>query len=226
MSERPRPCAAPPHPPVSGPASGAAPDGGRAAIRPARWFWAGWGGGSGIVRHARLSWWPLAPVAAGLVSCAGPRGLRRARVWLASLSRGQERGAVGWHLVVRRRMVGVSGPPGGVLLGPPVTVGAAVSTVAHAAQASPGGRALRGGRAGRGGARVLAPGACRQAHQAVRRPAARVGHAGVAAVGRREVKAPASGASTPTRRWRRRATADAWCRTGVSWVWPAPQHRR
>ena len=48
-----------------------------------------------------------------------------------------------------------------------------------------------------------------QGHRAWRHPAPRVGHAEVAAVGREEARAPASGTSTPTKACRRRLPASA-----------------
>ncbi len=80
------------------------------------------GCGLGTVRCVRWSWWPPAP-AAGRVSCAGPRWLRCAGVWLASRrrERGQGPSVVGWG----RRLGWAACRPsrGGVLLGPASWVG-------------------------------------------------------------------------------------------------------
>jgi hypothetical protein len=63
----------------------------------------------------------------------------------------------------------------------------------------------------------LSPGVGRGARHPRLRPT------GVAVVGRGAARAPAAVSSPPTRRWRRRATAQAWSQRGRPWVWPAPQ---
>ena len=174
-----------------------------------------------------------APAAAWLVACAGPRWCRRARVWPVSRPRppGDGRRVEGRRLPLRRGRVGGSSPAWGRASGAGCRGrGRQPHRVPSSTRPATGGSARPAGRAGHGDATrppplSLAP---RQppsltTHRVWRHPTARMVPAWVAAVGHREARVPASGASNPTKACRRRLPASARASLPLS---AAPDARR
>jgi hypothetical protein len=176
------------------------------------------GCGVGPILRAGPSWWPQAPPGAWGVSCAGPRWRQRAWQGAAWRPRHREygRGGGGGHCVLRQSMSASPVRRRGVLRGPVVAVGAAGSAVPQQRQA----RIKRASRC-----RAVVPGPVGLAPSApvpgaasaaiTHGPPAGAASGGPggarvgAAVGHREVRAPASVPSTPTRACRRRRIASA-----------------
>ena len=162
------------------------------------------GGGSGALRWAGPSWWPQAPVVG----------------WLGGARPGWCQGADRWLGSRHRHQGGVRSRPGHVAPCPAPGEGRRLLRSVGA---------FCGVRRWQGSAAVRVVPQQGQA-SAGRHPTARGAPAGVAAVGHREARAPASVASHPTRVCRRRPTASARASLrllGAPETWrSAPEERR